>query len=283
MEEKYLRHMAIFSAYAENDREKATDYVMKIIEEKNLNNFYRYRPDENYEIDTIENKQIYLCKPMVYEDKGDCQVKFDEKDIIMHYLEHRPDINITDELITRIKNEMKDNSKWVKLMDTMRNDCLVACCTEKYDNDYMWDNYANNSKGICIEYDLIELLDSVRKNNWSYMPIRYVKDRNNQKDIYLTSKEFNMDKDTVDEAILKYKLSCMTKNVNPYYMEREWRILDETPESLEKSTDKGMLYNFIKPKRIIMGKNIKENEIFYQKVCEYKEKNKDVEVVEYEN
>ena len=176
MEEKYLRHMAIFSAYAENDREKATDYVMKIIEEKNLNNFYRYRPDKNYEIDKIENKQIYLCKPMVYEDKGDCQVKFDEKDIIMHYLEHRPDINITDELITRIKNEMKDNSKWVKLMDTMRNDCLVACCTEKYDNDYMWDNYANNSKGICIEYDLIELLDSVRKNNWSYMPIRYVKD-----------------------------------------------------------------------------------------------------------
>ena len=30
-----------------------------------------------------------------------------------------------------------------------------------------------------------------------------------------------------------------------------------------------------------MGKNIKENESFYKKVCEYKEKNKDVKVVEY--
>ena len=81
------------------------------------------------------------------------------------------------------------------------------------------------------------------------MPIRYLKDRNKQKDIYFTSKEFNMDKNNVEEAILKYKLSCMTKNVDPYYKEREWRILKRCSKSLKEASDISKLYDFIKPQK----------------------------------
>lgn len=258
------------------------DYIIKIISEKEINHFYRYRPDKDYEVDTLENKQIYLCKPIAYEDDEDCQIKIDEEDIIRHYLEHSGNgYKANNKLIDEVKRKIRNHPKWSKLMDSMRNDCLVACFTENYDNDYMWTKYANNSMGICVEYDIFELLNFIKEKKWVYMPIRYIKDRNKQKDIYFTSKEFNLDRDTVDEAILKYKLSCMTKNINPYYSEREWRLLEECPEILKKSTDTGMLYDFIKPKKIIMGKNIKENESFYKKVCEYKENNNNIEIVKY--
>lgn len=281
--EKHFRYEAVCSIYIKKDTKKAYNYMMKIIKEKNINCFYRYRPAKDYEIDTLDKKQIYLCKPRIYEDNEDCEIKIDQEDLTRHLLEHNPLIyKVTDNFVNTVNEEIKKNPEYKELMDSMRNDCLVACFTQTYDNKYMWTNYASNATGICVEYDFKELLEFATKKELSYMPIRYVKDRNKKKDIYFTSKEFNLDKDTVKEAILKYKLSCMTKNFKPYYEEREWRLLSGCPKTFKKSTDAGMLYDFIKPKKVIMGKNTKENESFYKKICEYKEKNKDVEVIEYE-
>ena len=135
---------------------------MRIIKGKHLKHFYRYRPSYDYEMDTLDKKQIYLCKPKVYEDKEDCKIKTDDEDLIRHCLRHSKEIyKATNELICKVKKEIKYDSRWLKLMNNMRNDCLVACFTEAYNNEYMWTNYANNSTGICVEYDSLELLDCI--------------------------------------------------------------------------------------------------------------------------
>lgn len=276
--DKELRNNAVYSAYSENNKKKALGYVRKIIKKRNLNKFYRYRPAKEYEIESLEKEEIYLCKPCVYEDNNDCKICFDDRSFAKNYAEtlNFNNASVTKEQYVELTtNFITNNPKTKVLKEKIRSNCLIACFTEDSNNKYMWENYAESYTGICVEYDFKSICNAVGKNGWDYMPVRYVENRDKQGDIIFTVNDYNF-----DEALLKYKLSCMTKNNIPYNMEQEWRLLSECPIGHEK--DNGLKVEFIKPSRIIMGKGIRENQGFYKKVCEYKEKNTDVEVIEYE-
>lgn len=60
----------------------------------------------------------------------------------------------------------------------MREISLVYCMTERYDNRTLWENYADNYKGFCIEYSFRHFLDvpfDDYKNLMYMFPITYRK------------------------------------------------------------------------------------------------------------
>ena len=130
----------------------------------------------------------------------------------------------------------------------------------------MWDEYAKNSEGICLVYNLREVFINLPEN-LKFYPVRYVDDRKNQYDIKFTSHEYNNDDDPEPEH-LKFLLSCLTKDKVPYGSEAEWRLLYDNASL--KDDEKGQCFDFaIKPKAVIMGRNIDRNKDFRKRVEEY--------------
>ena len=66
---------------------------------------FRFRPPKGYEIDTLEAEQIFLCKPSVYEDSGDCEILFDLRDLCEYFmLERRTDFLVKPRAIVMGRN-----------------------------------------------------------------------------------------------------------------------------------------------------------------------------------
>ena len=91
--ELFIREQAALSAYRDNDIDRGVDYMVQLLDRNKEMKFYRFRPVRQHEIDAIENAQIYLCRPKIYEDTGDCKWIDDlealvEYDGEFHYNKH---------------------------------------------------------------------------------------------------------------------------------------------------------------------------------------------------
>lgn len=85
------REQAVIAGFVEREGDKAFRYVKEIIDiNANDGVLFRFRPPKQYEIDTLESKKIFLCRPSIYEDSGDCEILFDIEDFWAKFL-----INVT--------------------------------------------------------------------------------------------------------------------------------------------------------------------------------------------
>ena len=77
---------------------------------------FRFRPHKEYEIDTLEAEQIFLCKPSIDEDSGDCEILYDIQDLCRYFiLEMKPenysrfsamfDDDFYDEIMEKVKGK----------------------------------------------------------------------------------------------------------------------------------------------------------------------------------
>lgn len=258
-----IRACAVESAYSDNDIDKAAKYVMKLYKRNAEKKLYRFRPPKMREVDAIKNSQIYLCRPCMYEDNGDCEWIDDIEALVEYYRKINPGKyapfkqQFTKEKYSEIAESLRNNLKYIRIQNRIRNMCLISCITDKM-NDYMWENYALKSQGICLEYNFEEVLLAIDKLKIRFFPIRYVDNRKQLKDIQFGPIEYEMDPS--DELMArKYILSCMTKERVPYAEESEWRVLCE---NIDESIEKGQLYDFIKPSKIYLGKNINKGNEF---------------------
>ena len=159
--------------------------------------------------------------------------------------------------------------EFIHLKKKIRDQALVSCFSEQY-SEKMWRKYANDSEGICLVYNLREIFINLPKD-LKFYPVRYVDDRKEQYDIRFTSQEYNNKNDSEQEH-LKFLLSCLTKNKVPYSSEAEWRLFYDN--ALLNDDEKGQCFNFIiKPKVVIMGRNIDRNIDYKKRVEEYVSKN----------
>ena len=133
----------------------------------------------------------------------------------------------------------------------------------------MWQNYAGNSEGICLVYNLIEII-LFAKSRFKIFPVRYVDNRELVEDIRFGVSDYGKFDECYENERRKYILSRLTKNKNPYYREAEWRIFSEYEELPDKITGKKFDF-FVKPKAIITGKNIARNPKFESRVINYAE------------
>lgn len=128
----------------------------------------------------------------------------------------------------------------------------IVCFSERNDINPMWAHYADNHKGICIEYNLKE--NNIFRDQC--MPINYVDKTNN---------------DTVINKILgrgfvknRFIWEVFSKKSKDWEYEKEWRLIydKQVPENIANIvSDKNKKYLlFLKPKAVYLGLKIKEED-----------------------
>ena len=173
--------------------------------------------------------------------------------------------SLTKEFYDDVIEKVQNKPAYIELRKKIRDQALISCFSAGY-KDYMWEKYAQNAEGICLLYSLQELVINC-SSDLKFYPVRYVDDRRNHKEIWFNSKEYNMEDDPEPEH-LKFIVSCLTKEKEPYRKEAEWRLFCDYSSIDEE--EKGKKFPFvIKPKAIIMGKNIDKNLSFKARVEKY--------------
>lgn len=148
-----------------------------------------------------------------------------------------------------------------ELSKYIKSNISVICLSKTNNINSLWAHYAENHRGICIEYDI---------KNCNYDLIRdlcfevdYVELSDNTEDI----KEY-FEEDHLD---LNVMLLPLLKKSEDWSYEKEWRIIlhDYSLSNFHNNfySDKHYM-RFIKPKAVYMGLKIKEeNEELIKEIC----------------
>ncbi|SFL27623.1 Protein of unknown function [Lachnospiraceae bacterium KH1T2] len=193
---EYELRSDIFNAFLANNKQAANSLIAKLMVEKNIGFFYRYRDLNMAEISTIRFDQLYLCRA----------IRFGNK----------------------------------KPNDIAMFKSYVACFTDRRFSLSMWSEYANNAKGICLEYSADDLAQFATDNDMFFSPVRYA--------------------DNPLDISSKYS-SVMTMMSKPKYEsnEYEWRLWKVDMHS----NDIGKLVSSISPRKIYVGRNAdRESDLF---------------------
>ena len=182
---------------------------------------------------------------------------FEHMDEIFQYLKHVRD------KFAEIEDETVENmSEGINQTRTgMRDSSLVYCMTERYDNHTLWENYANNYTGFCIEYNFHDFADFNFQDykNLVYMfPMTYCKKKPYFNMVPLMEGSFRQfiykdDSWTRDpELDADLNMQLLYKN-SDYDYEREWRF------SINADSTNKQKFPFVSA--IYVGKDIKQRNL----------------------
>ena len=273
-----LREKAVCSQFIDNDLNASIQAQMQLVKSMKYMWFFRYRTLTYYEIDSLKDETLYLRWPSTYEDIGDCTPVLDLSELTDYIIEKKFSGYDIDELKKRYVSfqEIIDDSRMIRKANEIRDMWLVSCFTEKYDNDDMWDEYADERRGICLAYEAGKLLKEIQKYNIldaKFMPVRYVDNRQECKDMMMNHHDLLEDSGDCENKLL---LACMTKDYHDYSKEEEWRLLMFGER--KGNQDNGVSAPFINPDVIICGSNIDTNCEEYKKMIELAEQ-KNIKVI----
>lgn len=128
----------------------------------------------------------------------------------------------------------------------------MSCFSEIKYNAEMWNKYADNSKGICIEYDLITIDNKIKEIIY---PINYTSTIDNKQMLNRIYKKS------------EYSLDFFLYKSKKYEYEKEWRLLLTEDKIIEGSIKNINYIKFAKPRAVYLGLNFKKNEELI-KICE---------------
>ena len=161
---------------------------------------------------------------------------------------------------------------WISVYDCLPD--IEGIFSGKETNIPMWTHYANEHTGICIEYDTKTIQKELTLN--SLYPIRYTEK-------LLDGMSHIMDRQSNPLSAYSFLEELGTQKHKDWEYEQEWRLmlhmghLYPSAESIPKEyRNKGQLYYFTKPSKVILGCKISEqNEKLLRGVC----KNAGVDIV----
>lgn len=133
-------------------------------------------------------------------------------------------------------------------MEMRLADCLrIASFTENAaSNISMWAYYANNHKGFCVKYEVV--------NNKYLYDVNYIENRQSQKELFLKAvRKNNKGQSTDKEKLLIYE-KYLTKHIS-WSNEREYRIIFATESDEEKGRTVTCEKLGLKPIKIYAGIN----------------------------
>lgn len=201
-------------------------------------------------ITAFRNNQVYLSSPLNFNDPFDCQLSMELVESLDEFLKlgmNRKDRRLALKNKRRKGNIKKEitslQSEIVIDWNNFRQQMLACCFTESWDNFLMWSHYANSYNGVCIEYDMCELLH----NKELLLPVLYT-DKLIATKNYLCKSDFQK-----NEPELLYKAgiyAILSKHLSWSY-ENEWRLV-----KIEDSPTNGKLYSISTPSSIYFGHNL---------------------------
>ncbi|WP_407454878.1 DUF2971 domain-containing protein [Methanobrevibacter sp.] len=185
-------------------------------------------------------------------------------DELMGYIEEELDGEDYDE------NHFKDLGKlclrsqsYDKLSEIRRvltGEIYVICLSGRKDITSLWAHYADNHRGICIEYDLVNTKTEIFKN--LCFPIEYLEDYDLTRDVKYSfnKKSFN----------LNLKIKPLLLKAKDWSYEEEWRIIFD--DSIKDFYPYEPYIKFLKPQKVYMGMDISEkDEKLIKNICKIKE------------
>lgn len=227
---------------------------------------YKYYSDNTMNLDAVKANKIWFSAPCNFNDVFDSDISIDEKEVLQSAVKMIPDargVRVGSPMWRELQNMVrKELSSLRKEFDNMRQTTGISCFSESDTSLLMWAHYANNHRGICVEYELLEIN---QKTGFSPVPVIYSNERAVFNSISL---------DTIEKDTTRVFINSLTSKSSEWSYENEWRIIqDEGACGLNwDSNTHGALLNMIKPSSIIMGCQIKPE--FEREVYNYCEENK---------
>lgn len=196
-----------------------------------IESLFRYKSFiKDYDFDDLNNNEMSFSPVSFFNDPFDCDYLFQVTS---------KNINDNDKLkLEQTVNRTKEDEK---------NRYRIACLSEDNDSILMWAHYANNHKGVCIEYDFQEL---IKKFKCDLFPIIYVKKRKRYDQF-----------DLINSSLTFQKSVFLKADVWSY--EKEWRILKCFQNDIKEFGKEAF-----KPKAIYLGYKIdKERKVKLINIC----------------
>ena len=107
---------------------------------------YKYRPINKYLLDSLVNSELYFGSRTQLNDPFDCNIDIS---LILANL-----IKANDNEYTNLFRSFLDNRKIITNFQKHINDFGIASFSYKQDETLMWSHYADDHKGVCIQYDI---------------------------------------------------------------------------------------------------------------------------------
>lgn len=206
---------------------------------------YRYSSLTDYAIKDIFENQITLINPYKFNDVHDSfyQVFSEEKEILEYNYLYNSSKNFGSDFplsLDQYLNLAKESSK--AYHPFARKNLLIKSFTSSSKNLVLWGNYANENKGICIEYD-------TEHESFNYLyPVVY----NNK----ILSHNILDEQLTEENITLTLIMSAIHKKEDWNY-EKEWRIIYPNLYSIYYNdfSEQYMPIKIGKPTKVILGYN----------------------------
>lgn len=201
-----------------NGNEKAAkEVLLENISQDTI--IYKYCGGLNRDFKTFSENKIWMSNAWEFNDPYDSAFLVNK-----HRKENYDPKTERDIALKDYKEQRKQDIESMKLQKKM----FISCFSERCDSILMWSHYAREHRGLCIGYNLYELIKT-----YDCFPVIY------------ENAMFQI-KGELEDSILQGTLwKC-----NEWQYEKEWRILkkDETKEG-----NKGFVQDFLQPVEIYFG------------------------------
>lgn len=206
--------------------DEAKKMLLEIIPENCV--IYKYYRGINRDWNSIIKPELWLCQAGYFNDPYDCAFLYNCHTREIYDPKTERDLAI-EESIKQYEQDKKS--------DIIQSAVFVGCFSERNESLLMWSHYADEHRGLCIGYNLHDLI-----KNYNCFPVIY-------SDEMPQEKEIDLDK---TDSLMKYMLT----KCRDWSYEKEWRIIqiDRT------CTKSGKLISFERPVEVYMGSTKKVEE-----------------------
>ena len=242
---------------ADSSRDKKSGIIPAKLPKK----LYKFRSGNDWDIEALENDSIWMGNATMMDDPYDSKILFTD--------EFRAKMS---SVINNVERFKADKYRVLLKDDSIQGECFLCSLTEVGDSEDMWTRYANCDQGFCIEYNTIDLMESVKL---PVLPI-YYRERPLEDEETISE---------LDKPALIFKNFLIKDKTGPngedWYSQREWRIIAFRKRlGLDDNNDKGKCIAICKPSKVILGKNIAEQA--RAKILDWKNRvgNENIEIIQ---
>lgn len=219
--------------YDDGNRTKISQMIIE-----NLPKYlYKYRSGNPWDLDALENNQLWMGNATLMDDPYDSKFLLTDKfraqiEYVVNNVEHfkKP----------KYQRHLRD--------DSIQRECYLCSLSEIDDSEDMWMRYANNEQGFCIQYNTVDLINKVK---FPILPVWY--GEKTYEDVNSLSK---MSKPAIimKNFLIKDRVGSSGED---WYSQREWRIVAfQKMLGITDDISNGKCIDAIKPTKIILGKNV---------------------------
>ncbi|MGG2084182.1 DUF2971 domain-containing protein [Lysinibacillus pakistanensis] len=222
----------------------------RLKQEKMPTKLYKFQPISDsireQRLKTVKENKLWVCNSLYLNDPYDCNAFYYLEDEIRQMIKYHIGKN---PILTSVDDKMKEVES---LLFGFRSNLEIACFSEELYNMPLWGNYADNHRGICIEYDFSKIPSN---NDFSKMlfPVGYDEKRYNITNLLMSL----VNNDKKSNPYILFFLILM-KHCSWEY-EQEWRFINF---NYDKTQRRGTVIDIpVKPTAIYFGLNCSSDDI----------------------